>query len=94
LYWHIFPVCFIEGQGQTAFKIYAEYAIIFLLFIAAYLLYKYQSFEQVVQRPNFVLQMGIMVLISIPLIYIGRKMNNSIFSAPIKDLSKKIEELS
>lgn len=62
--------------------------------LLAYLLYKYQSFEQVLQRPNFLLQMGIMVLIGIPLIYIGRKMNNSIFSAPIKDLSKKIEELS
>ncbi|RZK82279.1 MAG: PAS domain S-box protein [Pedobacter sp.] len=43
LYWHIFPVCFIAGKGQTAFKIYAEYAIIFLLFVTSYLLYKYKS---------------------------------------------------
>ena len=40
LYWHIFPLCFIEGLGQTAFKIYAEYTIIAILFLAAYLLYK------------------------------------------------------
>ncbi|WP_374164642.1 MASE3 domain-containing protein [Arcticibacter sp. MXS-1] len=29
--WKIFPVCFIEGEGQTAFKIYAEYTIILVL---------------------------------------------------------------
>ncbi|RXF70668.1 MASE3 domain-containing protein [Arcticibacter tournemirensis] len=31
LYWKVFPVCFVAGQGQTDFKIYSEYAIIFLL---------------------------------------------------------------
>lgn len=39
LVWDIFPVCFIEGVGQTPFKIYAEYAIIGLLFVTAILLY-------------------------------------------------------
>lgn len=29
--WEIFPVCFVEGQGQTAFKIASEYVIIALL---------------------------------------------------------------
>jgi len=62
--------------------------------LLAYLLYKHQSFEQVVQRPNFFLQMSLMALISIPLIYLGRRMNNSIFSSQIKDLNKKIGELS
>lgn len=41
--WHIFPVCFIEGVGQTPFKIIAEYVIISLLIIAGILLYRAQS---------------------------------------------------
>jgi len=43
LTWHIFPVCFIEGLGQTPFKIYAEYLIIAILLLAGYLLYKHRS---------------------------------------------------
>lgn len=38
--WKVFPVCFIEGTGQTPFKVYAEYAIIAILLIACYLLRK------------------------------------------------------
>lgn len=40
LVWQIFPVCFIEGVGQTPFKIYAEYVIIIILLIAGYFLLK------------------------------------------------------
>lgn len=40
LVWRVFPVCFIEGVGQTDFKIYAEYIIILVLLIAGYLLIK------------------------------------------------------
>ena len=40
LVWHIFPVCFIEGVGQTPFKIYGEYVIIITLLVAGYLLLK------------------------------------------------------
>jgi len=40
LVWQIFPVCFIEGLGQTPFKIYAEYTIIATLLLAGYLLIK------------------------------------------------------
>lgn len=44
--WDIFPVCFIEGIGQTPFKIYAEYIIITILFISAVLLvYKRNNFS-------------------------------------------------
>lgn len=47
LYWQNFPVCYIEGQGQTAFKIYAEYVIIWLLLAGVYLLFRYKSkFDQ------------------------------------------------
>lgn len=38
LYWHIFPICYVKGQGQTDFKIIAEYTIIGVLCIAGYLL--------------------------------------------------------
>ena len=40
LVWQVFPVCYIEGVGQTNFKIYAEYAIISVLLVAGYLLIK------------------------------------------------------
>lgn len=40
LVWNVFPVCYIEGVGQTAFKIYAEYAIIAILCVTAVLLVK------------------------------------------------------
>lgn len=30
----VFPVCFIEGEGFTEFKIYSEYAVIFLLLVS------------------------------------------------------------
>ena len=40
LVWRNFPVCFVEGQGQTYFKIYAEYLIIAILLLAAFLLNK------------------------------------------------------
>ena len=43
LSWHVFPVCFIQGVGQTPFKIYAEYLIIFVLLFAGYLLYRHRS---------------------------------------------------
>lgn len=39
LYWKIFPVCYIEGKGQTSFKITAEYVIIAMLIFAGFLLY-------------------------------------------------------
>lgn len=35
--WHVYPECFIEGVGQTPFKILSEYIII-LIFIAAILM--------------------------------------------------------
>ena len=38
LHWKIFPVCYVEGVGQTNFKIYSEYIIIFILFLALFFL--------------------------------------------------------
>ncbi len=51
LVWENFPICFIDGVGQTAFKIYAEYTIIAILFIGLYLLKKNrQHFEPSIFR--------------------------------------------
>ena len=38
--WKIFPVCFIEGAGQTSFKILSEYIICAILFSALVILKK------------------------------------------------------
>jgi signal transduction histidine kinase len=43
LVWKIFPICFVDGVGQTPFKIYAEYAIITVLLIGAALLVKFRK---------------------------------------------------
>jgi len=43
LSWKIFPVCYIAGVGQTAFKIGAEYVIIAMLFFAGLLLFSSRS---------------------------------------------------
>lgn len=51
LKWEIFPICYVEGVGQTAFKIYSEYTIIFLLIIGIVLLFKFRKhFEDSVFR--------------------------------------------
>lgn len=51
LVWQVFPVCYVEGVGQTDFKIYAEYAVISVLFAAGYLLIKHrQHFSTTVYR--------------------------------------------
>ncbi len=39
VYWQIFPACYIKDQGQTAFKIAAEYVIIGILALAGYILF-------------------------------------------------------
>ncbi len=40
----IFPVCYVEGVGQTSFKIYSEYVIILLFLLSIYLLKKRRSY--------------------------------------------------
>jgi PAS domain S-box-containing protein len=37
-YWHVFPTCFVEGPGLTAFKKVSEYIICFLLLISIVML--------------------------------------------------------
>lgn len=37
-YWKIFPICFVANEGQTLFKIVAEYVICFILLINIFLL--------------------------------------------------------
>lgn len=52
IFWFkIFPICFIKGQGQTPFKIWSEFIIIFILLIDLYLLYRYRThFEHTIHR--------------------------------------------
>jgi signal transduction histidine kinase len=38
LVWKVFPVCYVQGLGQTPFKVYMEYKIIATLLVAATLL--------------------------------------------------------
>ncbi|WP_345955600.1 MASE3 domain-containing protein [Mucilaginibacter sp. PAMB04168] len=38
-----FPRCYLDGLGQTPFKIYAEYFIIAILFVAGWLLFQYRQ---------------------------------------------------
>lgn len=38
--WDIFPVCYIEGQGLTTFKIYSEYLISLILLISIHVLFR------------------------------------------------------
>ncbi|MEA4910306.1 MAG: MASE3 domain-containing protein, partial [Anaerolineaceae bacterium] len=42
-FWHTFPTAYVEGVGQTAFKINAEYAIVAGHVLAFYLLYRQRA---------------------------------------------------
>lgn len=54
LYWKNFPVCYVEGVGQTRFKIYAEYVIIAVLIWGLYLLYRNRNyFDKNIYRALF-----------------------------------------
>ena len=37
-YWRVFPTCFVDGTGLTAFKVASEYTIVVILLAAIYLL--------------------------------------------------------
>lgn len=46
-YWDIFPVCFVEGTGLTAFKVTSEYVISFILLVSIMvLLIKGQAYDR------------------------------------------------
>ena len=59
----------------------------------AYKLYVYQTFEKVFNLPHFFIQLVLLTIVGIPFIYIGKKMNDSIFAKPLKELNEKINEL-
>ncbi len=44
MYFKIFPVCYIEGVGQTRFKIYSEYVIILILLASLFILIRQRSY--------------------------------------------------
>jgi len=41
--WRIFPICFIEGVGQTPFKIWSEFVICAVLGLATWLAYRHRQ---------------------------------------------------
>lgn len=50
-YWNIFPICYVEERGLTAFKDISEYIICFILLAAIGLLWRHrQRFDQTVLR--------------------------------------------
>jgi len=50
-WWHIFPVCFVEGQGLTPFKRYSEYVICAILLLDIWLLWRLRDqFDPAVHR--------------------------------------------
>jgi len=56
-YWKVFPVCYVEGLGQTRFKIVSEYIIISILFVSLILLYR--------NRKRFSKKVFLLLIISI-----------------------------
>jgi len=50
-YWKVFPVCFIEGQGQTTFKLVSEYIISAILILSLLILnHKKNQFDDTIYR--------------------------------------------
>ncbi len=42
----IFPICYLEGNGLTFFKIFSEYLISFVFIVSAYLLWRYKIISE------------------------------------------------
>jgi hypothetical protein len=61
--------------------------------LLAYRLYVHQSLEQVIQLPHFFIQMALLALVGIPFIWLTKRMNDSIFAKPLKQLNDKLNDL-
>ena len=61
--------------------------------LLAYRLYVHQTMAQVIQLPHFFLQMALLALVGIPFILLTKRMNDSIFKKPLKQLSDKLNDL-
>ncbi|MFW0716835.1 hypothetical protein [Pedobacter sp. N23S346] len=61
--------------------------------LLAYRLSIHETFEKVFNLPHFFIQITLVSLIGIPFIYAAKKMNDSIFSKPLKELNEKIKNL-
>ncbi len=68
----IFPTCYIEGVGQTKFKIYSEYVIIVILFAALFVLVK--------KKTHFEKDIYILIAISIGFTILSEYMFTLYFS--------------
>ncbi|WP_175633831.1 hypothetical protein [Pedobacter ghigonis] len=61
--------------------------------LLAYRLCVHHTFEQVIQLPNFFIQMALLALVGIPFTWLTKRMNNSIFAKPLKQLTDKLNDL-
>lgn len=61
--------------------------------LLVYKLYAYQSFENIVVGTSLFWQIGLLFIVGLLLIYVAKKMNNSLFAQHINDLHAKIEQL-
>ncbi|KQB99076.1 hypothetical protein [Pedobacter sp. Hv1] len=83
---------------KSILKIENIYGYIFLplsgpIGLLVYKLYAHQSFENIVIGANLFWQLGLLLIVGISLIYVTRKMNDSLFAQHIEDLKAKIAQL-
>jgi PAS domain S-box-containing protein len=57
LAWKVFPICFVQGQGQTDFKVNMEYLVILILLTSLVLLYRNRG--RFVQKTYYLLAASI-----------------------------------
>lgn len=83
---------------QSILRIENIYGYIFLpisgpVGLLTFQLYKHHSFENLVINASFFWQMGALLILGLLLIFVAKKMNNSLFTVHINDLKAKIEAL-
>lgn len=61
-YWKIFPDCFIEGEGLTAFKVFSEYLISIILASSAVFLLRKRSFYDAGVLRLLLFSIGLLIL--------------------------------
>lgn len=61
-YWKVFPVCYIEGQGLTRFKIVSEYIISLILVLSVFSLLRKRDFFDAEMLRLLLLSIGLLII--------------------------------
>lgn len=61
-YWHVFPDCFVEGQGLTGFKISSEYLVSVMLTLAVFFLSRKKSYYDTGVLRLLLFSIGLLIL--------------------------------